>query len=212
MPSVSRFETGILGGVSLPEQLRRRSVALSTTAALMMVVAIGAIAVWIAPSRYLPWDTAQFPSVDVTVLTPDQVKLLELLGAEQQKDRPGTFYSEGIDEEWCADFVSWIMREADRPLKNPNSGSWRIPGVYTLQEYYQGIDAYAEKGSGYTPGVGDVVIYDSSRWSGQHTNIIVSVDGETAITVGGNEFGKVRVHELDWASDSAVVGFGKLQT
>lgn len=82
--------------------------------------------------------------------------------------------------------------------------------MYTLQEYYQGIGAYAENGSGYTPNVGDVVIYDSSRWVGQHTNIVVAVDGNSAITVGGNEFGKVRVHDLDWQSDSAVVGFGKL--
>ncbi len=150
------------------------------------------------------WDTAEFPAVDASALTSDQGRVLELLQSEHEQDRPGTFYSDGIDEEWCADFVSWIMREAGRPLSNPNSGSWRIPGVYTLQEYYQGIGAYAENGSGYTPpNVGDVVIYDSSRWVGQHTNIVVAVDGNSAVTVGGNEFGKVRVHDLDWQSDSA---------
>ncbi|MGG7100186.1 CHAP domain-containing protein [Rhodococcus sp. 24CO] len=175
---------------------------------LGIVVVIGGVVVAFAPSRYLPWDTADFPEVDASRLSSDQVGVLELLRSEHEQDRPGTFYSEGIDEEWCADFVSWIMREVGRPLSNPNSGSWRIPGVYTLQEYYQGIDAYAENDGSYTPEIGDVVIYDSSRWSGQHTNIVVSVDGDKAITVGGNEFGKVRVHDLDWASDSAVVGFG----
>ena len=195
------------------QQARSRSRVVSWIAAALTfaVVVVGIVVVWIAPSRYLPWDTADFPAIDTSALSTDQTTVLQLLEAEQEKDRPGTYYSDGIDEEWCADFVSWIMREAGRPLSNPNSGSWRIPGVYTLQEYYQGIGAYAENDGDYTPDVGDVVIYDSSRWVGQHTNIVVAVDGDNAITVGGNEFGKVRVHDLDWASDSAVVGFGKLQ-
>jgi hypothetical protein len=179
-------------------------------AVLGVVVVAGAVVISVAPSRYLPWDTAELPVADLSALTTDQVRVLELLRAEHEQGRPGTFYSDGIDEEWCADFVSWIMREAGRPLSNPNSGSWRIPGVYTLQEYYQGIDAYSENDGSYTPDIGDVVIYDSSRLSGQHTNIVVSVDGDKAITVGGNEFGKVRVHDLDWTTDSAVVGFGTL--
>lgn len=208
--------TGTLDRVSAAEQNRRESnsrrrILLWIGGALAVVITIGVLAVLTAPSRYLPWDTADFPSTDAGALTADQFRVLDLLESEHDQGRPGTFYSDGIDEEWCADFVSWIMKEAGRPLSNPNSGSWRIPGVYTLQEYYQGIDAYAERGSGYTPAVGDVVIYDSSRWVGQHTNIVVAVDGGEAVTVGGNEFGRVRVHSLDWETDSAVVGFGKLQ-
>ena len=37
-------------------------------------------------------------------------------------------------------------------------------------------------------------------------------DGDEAITVGGNEAGKIRVHTLQYASDSGVVGFGRLQS
>ncbi|WP_031331460.1 CHAP domain-containing protein [Rhodococcus erythropolis] len=196
--------------MSPAEPNRRRRILLWIAGVLGVVIVVGAVVVAVAPSRYLPWDTAEFPTVDASSVTADQTRVLELLQSEHERDRPGTFYSDGIDEEWCADFVSWIMREAGRSLSNPNSGSWRIPGVYTLQEYYQGIGAYAENGSGYIPSVGDVVIYDSSRWVGQHTNIVVAVDGDSAITVGGNEFGKVRVHDLHWQSDSAVVGFGKL--
>ena len=96
---------------------------------LGVVIVVGVVVVAIAPSRYLPWDTAEFPAVDASALTSDQGRVLELLQSEHEQDRPGTFYSDGIDEEWCADFVSWIMREAGRPLSNPNSGSWRIPGV-----------------------------------------------------------------------------------
>ncbi|MGC0366238.1 hypothetical protein ABH922_004222 [Rhodococcus sp. 27YEA15] len=191
------------------EPNRRLRMLLVLSGVLAVVVAIGAALVWVAPSRYLPWDTADFPPIESSALSSQQVRILKLLAVEHEAGRPGTYYSEGVDEQWCADFVSWIMKESGRPLSNLNSGSWRIPGVYTLQEYYQGIDAYAENDGSYTPEVGDVVIYDSTRWIGQHTNFIVSVDGDTAVTVGGNESGKVRVHSLDWTSDSAVVGFGK---
>ncbi|MDJ0392317.1 CHAP domain-containing protein [Rhodococcus sp. G-MC3] len=173
---------------------------------LAAVIVVAGAVFWIAPSRYFPWDTTAFPEVDTASLTPSQAQVVDLLRAEHEKQRPGTFYSEGVDEAWCANFVSWIMREAGQPLSNPNSGSWRIPGVYTLTEYYQQQGRFEPKG--YSPKVGDVVLYDNSSWIGQHTNIVVAVDGDTATTVGGNESGKVRVHTVDVESDSAIVGFG----
>lgn len=176
--------------------------------AVLTVLAVGVL--WWAPSRYLPWDTTDFPDVDSSSLSSEQVRIVELLKAEHEQQRPGTFYSEGVDEPWCADFVSWIMREAGKPLSNPNSGSWRIPGVYTLQEYYEREGRYVPAGD-YRPAVGDVVLYDNSSWVGQHTNFVVAVDGNSATTVGGNEMGKIRVHTVDWANDSAVVGFGRLE-
>ncbi|AMY55296.1 CHAP domain-containing protein [Rhodococcus fascians] len=175
--------------------------------AVVVVVAVGVL--WLAPSRYLPWDTESFPEVNSAELTVDQARVVDLLRVEHEKQRPGTFYAEGVDEAWCADFVSWIMKEAGMPLSNPNSGSWRIPGVYTLQEYYQQQGRFETVGN-YTPSVGDVVLYDNSSWVGQHTNVIVAVDGSEAVTVGGNEAGKIRIHTLNYESDSGVVGFGRL--
>ncbi|MFD6058329.1 CHAP domain-containing protein [Rhodococcus wratislaviensis] len=192
-----------------PTRRRRRAgLILGTVVAVMAVVAGGVL--WLAPDRYLPWDTAEFPAVDTSALSPQQARIVGLLEAEHGRQRPGTFYAEGVEEPWCADFVSWIMREAGRPLSNPNSGHWRIPGVYTLQEYYESQARFEEVGGGYRPNVGDVVLYDNSSWVGQHTNIVVAVDGDTATTVGGNELGRIRVHTVDWSSDSAVVGFGRL--
>lgn len=187
---------------------RRWPLLLAACTAVIVVVAVGVL--WLAPSRYFPWDTEAFPEVNAGELTTDQVRVVELLRTEHERQRPGTFYAEGIEEAWCADFVSWIMKEADMPLSNPNSGSWRIPGVYTLQEYYQEQDRFEAVGE-YTPSVGDVVLYDNTSWIGQHTNVIVAVDGDEAITVGGNEAGKIRVHTLKYESDSGVVGFGRLQ-
>lgn len=200
-------------GVSEPGSTRSRRRFgrwLGAVAAVIAVVAAGVL--WVAPDRYLPWDTTEFPSVDKTALSAPQVRILELLEAEHQRQRPGTFYSEDVEEPWCANFVSWIMREAGRPLSNPHSGHWRIPGVYTLQEYYESQGRFMPIGEGYRPTVGDVVLYDNSSWVGQHTNFVVAVDGDTATTVGGNEFGRIRVHTLDWSDDSAVVGFGRLDS
>lgn len=195
-----------------PAPVRRRArlgLVFAALAAVLVVIVVGVL--WWAPSRYLPWDTVAFPDVDTSTLSPLQADVVALLEAEHEKQRPGTFYSEGVEQPWCANFVSWIMREAGEPFSNPNSGSWRIPGVYTLREYYRSQSRYEPVGSGYRPAVGDVVLYDNDLWVGQHTNFVVAVDGDTAITVGGNELGKIRVHTLDWAGDSAVIGFGRLE-
>lgn len=174
----------------------------------LLAAALG-LAYWLAPERYLPWDTASIPAAD-PAWTPEQTRIVELVRAEHQAQHPGTFYAEGVEEPWCADFVSWIMREAGRPLSNPNSGHWRIPGVYTLQEHYQAEGRHEPADGGYQPVVGDVVLYDNVLGVGQHTNIVVAVDGGSITTVGGNELGKVRVHDVDWLTDSAVIGFGRL--
>ena len=188
---------------------RRRPFVLAAVVVVILVLGVGVVAWRTVPQRWLPWDTAEFPQVDASQLTPTQNRIVELLRAEHARQRPGTFYSEGADEPWCANFVSWIMREAGVPLRNPNSGHWRIPGVFTLQEFYEGTGRFEPVGD-HTPGVGDVVLYDRSSALGQHTNIVVAVDGDEAVTVGGNEMRRIRVHQLDWSSDGGVVGFGRL--
>lgn len=193
--------------IDSPARPRRRTRRLVAGVVVALIVLVGAV-LWAAPSRYLPWDTTAFPEVDASVLTTEQATVVNLLRSEHERQRPGTFYSEGVEQAWCANFVSWIMREAGQPLSNPNSGSWRIPGVFTLTEYYQQVGRFEP--AGYEPDVGDVVLYNNSSWTGQHTNIIVAVDGDTATTVGGNELGKIRVHSVDVRSDSAIVGFGTL--
>lgn len=189
---------------------RRRRICLWLLAGSAAVVAAVGLALWLAPERYLPWDTASIPAADSS-WTPAQARIVELVRAEHDAQRPGAFYSEGVTEPWCADFVSWVLREAGLPLKNPNSGHWRIPGVYTLQEHFQAEGRYEPADGSYQPAVGDVVLYEGVIGVGQHTNFVVAVDGDAITTVGGNELGKIRVHEVDWPSDGAVTGFGRLE-
>jgi membrane protein YdbS with pleckstrin-like domain len=58
-------------------------------AAVVVVVAVGIL--WLAPSRYLPWDTEAFPEVNAGELTADQARVVELLRTEHEQQRPGTF-------------------------------------------------------------------------------------------------------------------------
>lgn len=156
----------------------------------------------------LPGKAVAFPQIDRSALDPAQARIVDVLQA-QYKDQPdGSHYSEGIEEPWCADFVSWVLNEAGQPLINPNSGSWRIPGVYTLQEYYQAAGRFAEPDR-YRPRPGDVVMYTDGSPLGLHTNFVVAVDDNGITTVGGNEEGKIRVHTLDDAEIAGILGYGR---
>ncbi|MEV6134747.1 CHAP domain-containing protein [Nocardia sp. NPDC051990] len=151
-----------------------------------------------------------FPAIDRSGLDHTQGRIVAVLEREFEAPGDGPKYAEGADEPWCADFVSWVLREAGTPLANPNSGSWRIPGVYTLQEYYQGAGRFASVGSGYQPRTGDVLLYTERSPFGQHTNIVLTAANGTVTTMGGNEFGEVAIHRFALAEIPGVVGYGRL--
>lgn len=160
--------------------------------------------------------TEAFPNVDESALSDTQKRLLETLRAEYAK-KPVSFdenvmvYTDGVEEPWCADFASWVMREIGQPYTNPHSGGWRIPGVYTLSEYYQAEGRYVAA-QDHTPQMGDVALYiKTARES--HTNIVLIVDTETRTmtTIGGNENGHMRLRTQSYdAGTNDLVGFGTL--
>ncbi|WP_067721783.1 CHAP domain-containing protein [Nocardia yamanashiensis] len=151
-----------------------------------------------------------FPDVDRSGFDETQGRIVDVLAGEFDAQHDGTKYSEGVDEPWCADFVSWVMREAGRPLANPNSGSWRIPGVYTLEDYYRGQQRF--EAANYLPKAGDVVMYSETSAFQQHTNIVIAADpaAGTITTVGGNEFGQITIHRYNPSLISGLVGYGRL--
>lgn len=141
------------------------------------------------------------PAVDPSTLTASQAALWSVVRQEYAAQQPGTVYAQGVDEAWCADFVSWVFNEAGFPFSNPNSGSWRIPGTSTLTEYFQSSGFFHQADeAGLVPQLGDVAVYDkeSSAW-GQHTNIVLGYDGTWLVTVGGNQaHGNVTVYRHRW--------------
>ncbi|MGY5310857.1 CHAP domain-containing protein [Nocardia gipuzkoensis] len=152
----------------------------------------------------------EFPALDRSALDAAQAGIVAVAEREFADPGAGTKYAEGVEEAWCADFVSWVLREAGAPLANPNSGSWRIPGVYTLQEYYESVGRFVPAGSAYRPRTGDVLLYRESSPFGQHTNIVLRADAGQVTTIGGNEYGEVRIHRFALDDVPGVVGFGRL--
>lgn len=159
------------------------------------------------------------PTIDETGLTETQKKIIQISKDEYAK-KPVSYddtvlkYSNGIQEPWCADYLSWVMREAGVPLVNPNSGGWRIPGVLTLREYYKSNNRFMDARE-YTPKVGDAAIFvntTSFNTSRQHTSIVLKVDGEMITTIGGNEEGRLRVKTQKLVyGEKGLTGYGILQ-
>jgi hypothetical protein len=156
--------------------------------------------------------TVPFPAIPTASLTPVQQRIVVLSRREYAKkpvsyDATVLAYTQGVSEPWCADFASWIFKQVGQPFNNPNSGSWRIPGVYTLQAYFQTRHDYRIAGT-YVPKTGDVAIYHTGEG---HTNIVLSVHGNEMTTIGGNETGHLRIETQSYAKGvDGLDGFGVL--
>ena len=175
---------------------------------LVLVLAVGAVG-------YIGWQQVrptrgEFPTVAAD-LSPRQAKILAVARAEWENPGAATKYSQGIEEEWCADFVSWVLRSAGYPMSNPNSGSWRIPGVLTLHAYLKKEGRFRPVNDGYTPRPGDIVIYNGGDF-GQHTNLVIDTADGRIRTVGGNQFASVGNQSVTVKdtklNDTGVVGYG----
>ncbi len=114
-------------------------------------------------------------------------------------------------EPWCADFVSWVFKEAGSPFTGGvGEGGWQIPGVTSMMGWFQANAEYHAARSDYTPRVGDVVIYNESQNPyPQHVNIVVAVntDAKTFTTIGGNERDGIRKSEQPFDANY-ITGFG----
>lgn len=162
----------------------------------------------IIASALSSFEKTPFPIIDEAELSAEQQKVIEILQREYELQPSGAKYSEGVSEPWCADFVSWVYNEAGVPLRNPNSGSWRIPGTYTLREYYESAGRFVGSQEQYEPKIGDVMLYDNPSSFGQHTNIVIAYDGNTVTTIGGNELGRIRISEHTGHNSAGFVGYG----
>lgn len=164
-------------------------------------------------------EQTPFPTLDTSSFTSTQQKMLSVMKAEYAK-QPTSYddtvlkYTEGFKESWCADFISWVRVQADKPFINPETGYWRIPGVQSLRDYYASSDAYHLVGT-YTPKFGDVAFYFGETPDGtnrEHVAFVLAVQGDTLITLGGNETSKgvlqLRSNKLS-EGERGLSGFGQ---
>ena len=127
----------------------------------------------------------------------------ELAKKPREYDRTVLMYTEGMREEWCADFVSYIYRESGQTLVNPGNGSWRVPAVVNLRAYFESQGRWQNAGS-YVPRPGDVAIY-----GGRHTNLVVAVENGRMTTIGGNESNTITRANIPYSYGyDGLTGFG----
>lgn len=132
-------------------------------------------------------------------------------------------YTEGHQESWCADFVSWVYMAAGYPFVTsaaPGRSYWRIPlawkqiqGVPNLRDYFISQSAWRPGGraGSYTPGPGDVIIFGDIE---SHTGIVESVDypanKEPQVhTIEGNASDQV-MRRVYTKSDANISGYGTI--
>ncbi len=165
----------------------------------------GHTAVKLQPAR------EKFPDIQVDKLSPLRARAINILRQQYDNPQPGTFYSQGEQQDWCANFVSWVDRQAGAPLVNPHSGGWRIPGVRSLEAYYRNAGKFRANDSGYQPRPGDTIMYDTSSRHGEHVNFVLKYDNGKVTTIGGNEGGAIHIQQFDINSGGPIRGFGVLE-
>ena len=164
--------------------------------------------------------TAPFPDIQTKNLSDTQKRIIIVSKIEYQKypisfDANVLGYTQDNKESWCADYVSWVLNQVGTPLSNPNSDSWRIPGVLTLKDYFTAQHTFHAVGD-YTPKTGDVAFYIGRSGldprSKQHVNLVLSVESNTMRTIGGNEIGRMRISTQRYDThQNSLIGFGSLK-
>lgn len=87
-------------------------------------------------------------------------------------------------EPWCADFASWVSRQAGVPIGPDGAGE---DYTVALIDWAKGADRWRPR-DGAQPAPGDLVLFD---WNGdggpEHVAIVEKVEGGKVHTIGGNE-------------------------
>ena len=128
-------------------------------------------------------------------------------------------YTGGVEEPWCADFVSWVMAQAGMPFTGGvGQGGWRIPGVLAMQSWFQkgssGGEYFAVGRK--TPQPGDVAFFIGAQTpdqtSTQHVAIVVAVNGDKMTVIGGNQHNSVSQYPQSiTVGEWGLVGFGRMK-
>ena len=198
---------------------KKRYAIISATVVLLLLALLGILAIQpkiadklLSPANSVRLDRsrgeATFPDIATTNLSPTRQKIISLAKTEFKAQPAGAKFSQGAEEAWYANFVSWIMYQAGAPLKNPHTGGWRIPGTFTLREYYEANGRFKPANSGYQPLPGDAAIYRNSPVFGDHTNIVLKNDNGVLTTVGGNEANRIRVFVNHDKQYDGLLGYG----
>jgi len=100
--------------------------------------------------------------------------------------KPGSDYKKytyGSEGDWCAWFVSYILKEAGHPVDTTDTPDWPSVRTYLEQSSTIGFVTHPA-GDGYKPKAGDLALYDGHT----HINIVTGYsDTGKMLTIGGNQ-------------------------
>ena len=91
-------------------------------------------------------------------------------------------YTDGMLEFWCADFVSWVYRQAGTPFTGGASGGWRIANVGNVMAWFNENGEFFNNGATAAPKPGDAV----SIGNGEHIGIVEKIVGNDLYVFSGN--------------------------
>jgi hypothetical protein len=122
-------------------------------------------------------------------------------------------YTDSTLEYWCADFVSWVYRQAGTPFTGGSSGGWRIAGVSSMQSWFEKNANWTPNGPSANPQPGNIYTLSIS-----HVGIVEKVEGDTLYTISGNTSvdntnngkGVGRGVYKNFRANKDIIGFGSL--
>lgn len=218
---------------------RRFSLAPWPILLLAFVFVFGAAMTLWGPVNLLAWRGGAFPDPDPERPIYQQ-KIMEIARV-QHEDQPGgaRYFTRGdveagpsestigpkdgadplLDDAspdpegpWDAAFVSWVLNEADLPVRGERPGepdAWLIADTLELARAMADRGAYvsAEDAPEFSPQIGDLIFYDYPGPFGHHVNMVVAVHGDV-VTVGGDELGKVGLTSMNLRNRGGIMGWG----
>ena len=94
----------------------------------------------------------------------------------------------GLQDMWCAMFVSWCAHVAGIPTSVVPSHSYTPTGLNWFKNKGQAYSRATVAAGGYTPQPGDIIYFKSSRNQNitNHIGIVTSYSGGTVYTIEGN--------------------------
>ena len=94
----------------------------------------------------------------------------------------------GLQDMWCAMFVSWCANTAGIPSSVVPYHSFTVSGLNTFQSRGRAYSRAQVAAGTYTPQKGDIIYFKSSRNSNptNHVGIVTSYVGSTVYTIEGN--------------------------
>lgn len=133
----------------------------------------------------------------------------ELASGANESDGSYLKYTGGVEADWCAYFVSFVLREAGMPL-DPDP----MAAVASILAYSKNNGTFhAKDEAGFTPQPGDIAIYkEGVGLYPSHVNIVISYDANSNkyTSIGGNESDKIMQATLS-IDASSLTGFMRVQ-